>query len=154
MKVAHFTGRKKLEVVDLPRPKLHRPDAVLLRIDRVGVCGSDVHYYTDGRIGDQVLDYPATLGHECAGTVVEVGAEVAHLRPAPAGGCRSGPGLRHLRPMPAGTHEHLPQLAVHGHAGPGPRRGGRISRRARGQLLSHSRRDDAWTRRRSSNRFR
>jgi L-iditol 2-dehydrogenase len=81
MKVAYFTGRKKLEVVDLPRPKLHRPDAVLLQIDRVGVCGSDVHYYTDGRIGDQVLDYPATLGHECAGTVVEVGAEVAHLRP-------------------------------------------------------------------------
>jgi L-iditol 2-dehydrogenase len=81
MKVAHFTGRKKLEVVDLPRPKLHRPDAALLQIDRVGVCGSDVHYYTDGRIGDQVLEYPATLGHECAGTVVEVGAEVAHLRP-------------------------------------------------------------------------
>ena len=80
MKVAHFTGRKKLEVVDVPRPTLHRPDAVLLQIDRVGVCGSDVHYYTDGRIGDQVLDYPATLGHECAGTVVEVGAEVAHVR--------------------------------------------------------------------------
>jgi L-iditol 2-dehydrogenase len=81
MKVAHFTGRKKLEIVDLPKPVLHRPDAVLLRIDRVGVCGSDVHYYTDGRIGDQVLAYPATLGHECAGTVVEVGAAVAHLRP-------------------------------------------------------------------------
>ncbi len=84
MKVAHFTGPKKLEIFDLPRPKLHRPDAVLLKIDRVGVCGSDVHYYTDGRIGDQVLAYPATLGHECAGTVVEVGAEVAHLRPANA----------------------------------------------------------------------
>ena len=81
MKVAHFTGPKKLEIFDLPAPKLHRPDAVLLRIDRVGVCGSDVHYYTDGRIGDQVLAYPATLGHECAGTVLEVGAEVDHVRP-------------------------------------------------------------------------
>ncbi len=81
MKVAHFTAPKKLEIVDLPKPTLHQPDAALLRIERVGVCGSDVHYYTDGRIGDQVLVYPATLGHECAGTVVEVGAEVAHLRP-------------------------------------------------------------------------
>jgi L-iditol 2-dehydrogenase len=81
MKVAHFTGPKKLEIVDLPMPRLGKPDAVLLRIDRVGVCGSDVHYYTDGRIGDQVLVYPATLGHECAGTVIEVGAEVAHLQP-------------------------------------------------------------------------
>ncbi len=81
MKVAHFTGPKKLEIVDLPMPRLGKPNAVLLRIDRVGVCGSDVHYYTDGRIGDQVLVYPATLGHECAGTVIEVGAEVAHLQP-------------------------------------------------------------------------
>jgi L-iditol 2-dehydrogenase len=81
MKVAHFTGPKELEIVDLPTPSLNQPDAVLLRIDRVGVCGSDVHYYTEGRIGDQSLTYPATLGHECAGTVVEVGAEVERLKP-------------------------------------------------------------------------
>ena len=139
MKVAHFTGPKKLEIVDLPMPRLNRPDAVLLRIDRVGVCGSDVHYYTDGRIGDQVLVYPATLGHECAGTVVEVGAEVAHLRPGqrvavdPAMVCGTCDQCR------AGTNEHLPQPAIHGLAGRGPRRRGRVSRRARRQLLSHSR---------------
>ena len=81
MKVAHFVGLRKLEIVELPRPRLSEPDHVLLRIDRVGVCGSDIHYYLDGRIGPQVLSYPATLGHECAGTVVEVGAEVEGLRP-------------------------------------------------------------------------
>ncbi len=81
MKVAHFVGPKKLEIVDLPQPTLNEPDHVLLRIDRVGVCGSDVHYYSNGRIGRQVLTYPATLGHECAGTVVEVGAEVDGLQP-------------------------------------------------------------------------
>ena len=81
MKVAHFVGLRKLEIVDLPPPRLSEPDHVLLRIDRVGVCGSDVHYYRNGRIGRQVLTYPATLGHECAGTVVEVGAEVERLRP-------------------------------------------------------------------------
>jgi L-iditol 2-dehydrogenase len=81
MKAAYFTALKKLEIVELPAPKPSRPDDVLLRIGRVGVCGSDVHYYLEGRIGDQAIIYPATLGHECAGTVVEAGAEVAHLRP-------------------------------------------------------------------------
>ena len=82
MKIAYFTGLRELEIRDEPRPKLDRPDAVLVRIDRVGVCGSDVHYYRNGRIGDQVVEYPATIGHECAGTVVEVGSAVGRLRPA------------------------------------------------------------------------
>ena len=81
MKVAHFTGLRAMEICEVPEPKLHRPDAALVRIDRVGVCGSDVHYYLRGRIGDQVVQYPATLGHECAGTIMEVGAEVDRLRP-------------------------------------------------------------------------
>ncbi|MBN2473850.1 MAG: alcohol dehydrogenase catalytic domain-containing protein [Pirellulales bacterium] len=81
MRVAHFTGLRKLEISDEPEPKLDRPDGVLLRIDRVGVCGSDVHYYVGGRIGDQQLAYPATLGHECSGTVMEVGPAVTGLKP-------------------------------------------------------------------------
>ena len=81
MKVAYFTGLRKLEIADAPEPKLVRPEDVLLRIDRVGVCGSDVHYYVNGHIGDQVVRYPATLGHECAGTVLEVGPAVRSLAP-------------------------------------------------------------------------
>lgn len=80
MKVAYFTGLRRLQILDRPEPKLSRPEEVLLRIDRVGVCGSDVHYYANGRIGDQVLQYPATLGHECSGTVVEVGSAVDRLK--------------------------------------------------------------------------
>jgi L-iditol 2-dehydrogenase len=82
MKAAYFTGLRELEIRDAPEPKLQRPGDVVLRIDRVGVCGSDVHYYLDGRIGDQIVEYPATIGHECSGTVVEVGPAVEHLRPA------------------------------------------------------------------------
>lgn len=81
MRVAYFTGLRQLEIRDAPEPKLTQPDAVRVRIDRVGVCGSDVHYYAEGRIGNQIVQYPATLGHECAGTVVEVGAEVERLQP-------------------------------------------------------------------------
>ena len=47
-----------------------------VKIDTVGICGSDVHYYTHGRIGPFVVREPMVLGHEAAGTVVEVGANV------------------------------------------------------------------------------
>jgi L-iditol 2-dehydrogenase len=80
MKIACFTALRRIELLDAPEPVLERPGDVLLQIDRVGVCGSDVHYYLEGRIGDQVLQYPATLGHECAGTVLETGAAVQGLK--------------------------------------------------------------------------
>ena len=79
MKVAVFTGIRDLEVCERPMPVLERPGDVLLQIETVGVCGSDIHYYKEGRIGGQVIEHPATLGHECAGTVVEVGSVVAGL---------------------------------------------------------------------------
>jgi L-iditol 2-dehydrogenase len=81
MRVAYFTGLRTIEIRQQPEPQIDQPDSVMLRIDRVGVCGSDVHYYRTGRIGDQVLQPPATLGHECSGTVVEVGPGVERLQP-------------------------------------------------------------------------
>lgn len=57
------------------------PDEVLVRIDAVGVCGSDVHYYEHGRIGRYVVDRPLVLGHEAGGTVVAVGADVVRHEP-------------------------------------------------------------------------
>jgi len=80
MNVALFTGIRELEICDRPIPVLERPGDVLLRIETVGVCGSDIHYYTKGRIGDQVIDHPATLGHECAGTVMEICPTVGGLK--------------------------------------------------------------------------
>jgi L-iditol 2-dehydrogenase len=55
-------------------------DEVLVRVRRVGVCGSDVHYWDRGRIGPIVVTGPTILGHECAGEVVEIGQHVTHLR--------------------------------------------------------------------------
>jgi D-xylulose reductase len=54
---------------------------VKIKVHTVGVCSSDVHYYTHGRIGRFVVEEPMVLGHEAAGTVVEVGPGVAHLKP-------------------------------------------------------------------------
>lgn len=80
MRIAYFTGPRKIEILDGPEPRIEQPDQVKVRIDRVGVCGSDVHYYTHGGIGDQRLEYPTTIGHECSGTIVEAG-ESALLKP-------------------------------------------------------------------------
>jgi L-iditol 2-dehydrogenase len=56
------------------------PHEVLVRVDAVGVCGSDVHYLKHGRIGDFVVEQPMVLGHESSGTVVGVGSAVDPAR--------------------------------------------------------------------------
>jgi D-xylulose reductase len=52
---------------------------VRIRIHTVGICGSDIHYYTHGRIGPFVVEAPMVLGHEASGTVTEIGSDVHHL---------------------------------------------------------------------------
>lgn len=81
MKAAFLAGLRRLEVRQAPEPRLENPRDVLLRIETVGVCGSDLHYFRAGGIGAQVVQFPWVVGHECAGTVLEVGPEVQHLRP-------------------------------------------------------------------------
>ena len=56
------------------------PHDVRIAIHTVGICGSDVHYYTHGAIGPFVLREPMVLGHEASGTITEIGAEVKHLK--------------------------------------------------------------------------
>jgi D-xylulose reductase len=57
------------------------PRDVRIRLHTVGICGSDVHYYTHGKIGPFVVTEPMILGHEASGTVIETGAEVTTLKP-------------------------------------------------------------------------
>ena len=79
MKVAVMTGIGKMgfEERDIPKPAA---DEVLVKLEYVGICGSDMHYYETGAIGDYVVEPPFVLGHEPGGTVVEVGADVKHLK--------------------------------------------------------------------------
>lgn len=80
MKAFKLTSLRQMTLVDVPDPKIERPTDVLLKMGAVGVCGSDIHYYTTGRIGEQVVNFPFTVGHECAGIVEEVGSAVKHVR--------------------------------------------------------------------------
>jgi threonine dehydrogenase-like Zn-dependent dehydrogenase len=63
MKAMAPTGIGKIEIVERYAPMLQHPTDVLLRITRAGVCGSDLHYYTQGRIGDQIVQFPFCVGH-------------------------------------------------------------------------------------------
>jgi L-iditol 2-dehydrogenase len=71
--VLHAPGDLRLEERPDPRPGPHE---IAVDVAAVGVCGSDVHYYEHGRIGSFVVEQPLVLGHESAGIVAEVGAEV------------------------------------------------------------------------------
>ena len=79
MKVAVMNGIGKMGFTerDIPTPK---DDEVLVKLDYVGICGSDLHYYESGAIGDYVVEPPFVLGHEPGGVVVEVGKDVKHLK--------------------------------------------------------------------------
>lgn len=79
MKVAVMEGIGKMGYVERPIPEV-KPDEVLVKIEYVGICGSDMHYYETGAIGDYVVEPPFVLGHEPGGTVVEVGSNVTHLK--------------------------------------------------------------------------
>jgi L-iditol 2-dehydrogenase len=79
MKVAVMTDIMKMDFVqkDIPQPK---PNEALVKLEYVGVCGSDLHYFENGRISDFIVEPPFVLGHEAGGVVVEVGSEVKHLK--------------------------------------------------------------------------
>ncbi|WP_337270793.1 NAD(P)-dependent alcohol dehydrogenase [Oryzifoliimicrobium ureilyticus] len=69
----------ELAIRDIDLPRTVGPDDVKIAIHTVGVCGSDVHYYTHGAIGSFILREPMVLGHEAAGTVIETGSNVRNL---------------------------------------------------------------------------
>lgn len=80
MRTAVLVEPTEFELEDRSRPT-PGPDDVLVAVSDVGICGSDVHYYEHGRIGDYVVEDPLVLGHESAGEVVEVGENVTGLAP-------------------------------------------------------------------------
>jgi len=81
MKAMMLTGIRKIEMRDIPEPSLVNSNDVKIRMSVLGICGSDIHYYTKGQIGTQKVQYPFTVGHEGAGVVVAVGNSVKRVKP-------------------------------------------------------------------------
>jgi L-iditol 2-dehydrogenase len=81
MKSMMLTGIRQMEMKVVPEPLIVNPNDAKIKMLVVGVCGSDIHYYTQGRIGSQVVKYPFSVGHEGSGIVVEVGSGVKRVKP-------------------------------------------------------------------------
>ena len=68
-----------MELKEVTVPQLGAND-VLVKVMAVGVCGSDVHYYEHGRVGEFIVEKPLILGHECSGIVADVGSDVTKFK--------------------------------------------------------------------------
>jgi len=75
MTAVRLYGPRDLRVDQIPHPGQPGPGQALLRVTAVGVCGSDLHNYQDGRIGDSVITTPLILGHEFGAVVEAVGSD-------------------------------------------------------------------------------
>lgn len=74
-----MTALDRMEIREIPMPVPGRGE-VLVKLEYVGICGSDLHYFHEGRCGSFRVDGDFILGHECAGTVVETGEAVRQLK--------------------------------------------------------------------------
>jgi D-xylulose reductase len=82
MKSLVLEQKHSLSLRDFPieREEAMGPRDVRIKLHTVGICGSDIHYYTHGQIGPFKVEKPMILGHEASGIVIEVGSQVAALK--------------------------------------------------------------------------
>jgi len=80
MKALVLEKAYSLKIIDMPLYESMGPDEVRIAIKNVGICGSDLHYYTNGGIGEYVVKEPMVLGHEAAGIITETGSNVTELK--------------------------------------------------------------------------
>jgi L-iditol 2-dehydrogenase len=81
MKSMKLTGILQMKLMEVSKPEIKNDNDVLIKMKTVGICGSDVHYYTSGKIGSQVVEYPFTVGHEGSGVVEAIGKNVKNVKP-------------------------------------------------------------------------
>lgn len=80
MKQVILTGIKEMAMTEIPSPEILKPNEVKIKLATIGVCGSDIHYYAEGKIGTQVVSYPFPVGHECSGVIENVGVNVSNVK--------------------------------------------------------------------------
>ncbi len=108
-RAAVMTELGKIVVQDRPEPE-PGPQEAVVRVEAVGVCGSDTAYYKVGRIGDYVVDGPIVLGHEVSGQVVAVGGEVRNVAVGDRVAIEPGTPCRNCRECMAGRYHLCPDL--------------------------------------------
>ena len=109
MKTAVMLGIGKMGFEEREIPQV-KEDEVLVKLEYVGICGSDLHYYESGAIGDYVVNPPFVLGHEPGGTVVEVGRNVKHLKAGDRVALEPGKTCGHCEFCKAGRYNLCPDV--------------------------------------------
>ena len=98
-----------LRIEDRPTPR-PGPGEVVIGVRSVGICGSDIHYWEHGRIGDFVVESPLVLGHEAAGVVEELGPEVTGLEPGDRVAIEPGVPCRRCPACKSGRYNLCPDV--------------------------------------------
>ena len=80
MKQVVLTGIREMAMTEIPNPVIISQNEVKIKMSTIGVCGSDIHYYAEGKIGSQVVQYPFPVGHECSGVIEEIGENVSNVK--------------------------------------------------------------------------
>ena len=109
MKVAVMTGIRKMEFTSRPIPA-PAPGAVLVKVECVGVCGSDLHYFEAGGIGPYKVKPPFVLGHEVGGVVAELGEGVTSLKVGDRVALEPGIGCGHCEFCNSGRYHLCPDV--------------------------------------------
>ncbi len=109
MKVSVLSALRTVTLQDRPMPE-PGPGQVRVKVAAVGVCGSDVHYYVDGKIGSAVVQYPTVLGHEPAGIIDAVGEGVNTLAVGTRVAVEPASPCMHCEHCLAGRHNICPSV--------------------------------------------
>ena len=107
--VAVMVRLGEIEIEERPVPE-PGPGQVLVEVSAVGVCGSDVHWFTEGRIGELVVDGPLVLGHEAAGVVRALGPGASRLSPGQRVALEPGVPCRRCRACRSGHYNLCPDI--------------------------------------------
>lgn len=105
--VLYAAGDLRIEDRPEPQPGV---DEVLVEVAAVGICGSDVHYYDHGRIGEYIVVEPMIVGHESAGVIVDVGSNVDRSRIGQLVAMEPGVPCRSCRQCLAGRYNLCPNV--------------------------------------------
>ncbi|KAF2435888.1 putative xylitol dehydrogenase [Tothia fuscella] len=101
----------KVSFEDRPIPKIEDAHDVIVEVKFTGICGSDVHYWSHGRIGSFILKSPMVLGHESAGIIHSVGSAVKDLKEGDTVAMEPGIPCRHCTHCKSGRYNLCPEMA-------------------------------------------
>ncbi|HZK66097.1 MAG TPA: alcohol dehydrogenase catalytic domain-containing protein, partial [Chloroflexota bacterium] len=113
MKAVVYLRPGVIEVRDVPKPE-PEPGEVLIRVRATGVCGSDMHIYSEGRLGSQIITDPLILGHEMSGQVEALGEGVTSLSVGQAAAVEPQLACGYCLPCRTGNYNVCPNVRFMG----------------------------------------